>query len=394
MHLAANRDHTEVCQDADIPGADAPLAAGCRARWVFLSDLTEIDRTCWLDLAGRADDANAFLLPDFAVAAWRHLPTNRNDCLAIVEDVRTRRWLAAGVVRNEPASWRFPLPLLVGARSPHSYRSGLLLDAESAATALDTLLTLFSRAETGVHGLVFDGLRLDSQLVVELASAAERHGMSWRTSVELRSPAVRPELLSDEYLKQHWSRSRRKTLRQSRARLEKLGTVELRLISSPAEIPDAVSTFLMLESAGWKGVAGTACGSSQSTQRFIEEMVVGLSLTGNVLITELHAGDHLIASAINLVHRDELFAFKIGWDPQYASYGPGVLHEVELLQQARDRLRNCKLFDSCSRDGTYIARLWPERISVGTGRLTWGTSSALATRLTDSLRAAMRFVRG
>jgi CelD/BcsL family acetyltransferase involved in cellulose biosynthesis len=216
--------------------------------------------------------------------------------------------------------------------------------------------------------------------------------MHWRAIVELRAPAVRPALLSDDYLKWHWSRSRRKSLRQSRARLERLGSVALRLVSDPAEVPDAVCTFLELERSGWKGAAGTACGSSPATREFIEEMVAGLALSGSVLITELHAGEHLLASAINLVHRDELFAYQIGWDPQYAPFGPGVLHEVELLQAGRTALRHFSLFDSCSRDGTYIARLWPERLPVGTGRLTWGTSSLLATHLTDSLRAAVRFV--
>jgi CelD/BcsL family acetyltransferase involved in cellulose biosynthesis len=284
-----------------------------------------------------------------------------------------------------------PLAHLAAARNRHTFRSGLLLDAERSQAALDALLGYLVAAEPKRHGIEFTNLSLQSRLADELAAAAARHGYRFETDVDHKAPCVHAAEVDESYFQRHWSRSRRKSIRQAREKLGRLGPVSLQLHRHPSAVGNALPTFLRLEAAGWKGADGTACLCNTEDLEFVDEMVTGLAEHGQVVISELCAGSRIVSSAINLLHGDTLFAFKIGWDPDFASVGPGMLHEVELMR-AEPICGQVRFLDSCAADDSYIGRVWPERTPIGIGRLTWTPLSIWTSRLTVSLTVVRRFL--
>lgn len=274
----------------------------------------------------------------------------------------------------------------------YTFRTGLLLDADHAPKALDLLLSRITGGGWQYQGVEFPGLRYDSILARELMASVRRLGYTWRALGQKMVPALFPEIISDEYLIEHWSASRRKSFRRSRNKLAAVGPVEFRLHRDPVSVTSALDTFLRLESESWKGEEGTAMISNRCDEQFIREVVAGLAPHGNILISELTAGDRVAASALNFTAGTGLFAFKIGWDSELAHTSPGVLHEVELLQASQDRLRSFTLFDSCATETTYIAPIWPERIPVVTGLICSTSMARWCRRLLDAGLNAKRLV--
>ncbi len=364
-----------------------------RARTISVVDLSPWDLAQWRHLARRSCHQTPFLLPEFLLPAWKYLVPHQRHELALVEDVDTGRWLAAGCFRRGHTDRPFPVPHAVATHTDYTFLTGLLLDAECAPSVLDLFLQHLTQSSWFDHGVAFPGLRLDSRLAGELQAASTRLGFEWRTHRERLVPVIFPDLVSDAYFDEHWSKSRRKTLRRCRSRLEELGPVQLRLARHPDDVSDALEQFLRLERDSWKGEEGTACLSHPRHAAWIREAVMGLALHGNVVISSLMAGKRVAAVAINLVSGTNLFAFKIGWDGALAEASPGVLHEVELAREATGRLREFTLLDSCATEASYIAPLWPERIPVGTGMVCASQLAKWSQTALDTARTVKNLIR-
>lgn len=376
-----------------LDAAETPARGGrtgCRALPIHLDNLTSSDLARWRELAARSTDANAFLLPEFVLPGWRRLRTEKAGLLLVAADETTGDWLCAGVFADGTLSARMPLAHWAAARNRHAFRSGLLLDADRSQEALDALLAWLADSSPRRHGVEFTNLRLDSRVAAEISIAADRHELRIETVVDHFAPCVQSSMASADDVSRLWTKSRRKSIRQSLERLSRRGPVSLALHREPRSISEALPTFLRLEAAGWKGAEGTACLSNSEDLEFVEEMVTGLAEQGQVAISELRAGSIVVASAVNLMHADTLFAFKIGWDAEFADVGPGTLHEVELM---RSQLLppDVRLLDSCAMEDSYIGRVWPGRSPIGIARLTWTPLSRWTSRVADSLTVMRRF---
>lgn len=376
-----------------LDAAETPARGGrtgCRALPIHFADLSSADLNRWRALAARSTDANAFLLPEFVMPGWRRLRTEHPGRLLVAADEATGDWLGAGVFADGTLSPRMPLAHWTAARNRHAFRSGLLLDADRSQQALDALLSWLAAASPRRHGIEFTNLRLDSRVAAEISTAADRHGLRFETVIDHHAPCVQPSTVWTDDVSRLWTKSRRKSVRQSLERLSRRGPVSLALHRDPRSISEALPTFLRLEAAGWKGAEGTACLSNSEDLEFVEEMVTGLAQQGHVAISELRAGSIVVATAVNLLHADTLFAFKIGWDAEFADVGPGTLHEVELMRSPL-LPAEVRLLDSCAMEDSYIGRVWPGRSPIGIARLTWTPLSMWTSRLTDSLTVMRRF---
>lgn len=374
------------------PKRSPVISNGMRLRVLSSCEIDTTAIACWRNLMGRSCHQNPFLAPEFLLPAWRWLSPNQNHILMMVEGKTDRRWLAAGGFSLNQVTGTLPWPHILAATSHYTFRTGLIVDADRAADALDVLLTGLTAGGLMQQTVEIPGLRLDSTLARELAATAHQLRYSWQVTLPRNVPTVFPEIVSDEYLSEKWSSSRRKSLRRSKARLESCGPVHLRLHTEPREIARAIETFLQLEHDSWKGVAGTSCVSNYCDEMFIREMIGRMADQNRILISELCAGNQVIASALNLTAGSALFAFKIGWDRRWAAASPGVMHEAELMLAARDRLRNFTLFDSCATESSYLASIWPERILVATGILHPSRWSRWSEQLLQSGRLLQRWI--
>jgi CelD/BcsL family acetyltransferase involved in cellulose biosynthesis len=339
----------------------------------------------WRDLESRSCHVNAFLSPDFLLPAWKWLEPDGSSFLLTVEERRGGRLRALGCFQQSAASRSLPLPHLVAAKTIHSFRTGLLLDEDTADRTLDVWLR-YLRTQSKWGGVVFPSLRLDSILVQRMQSAVKACNLSWHTGTKIASAAFFPPIASEETLSSHLSTHRRKLLGRKQRHLESLGPVRLRRIERPNEVAQAIEQFLILEDAGWKGVEGSSLQSNFAAAEFLRSMATGFFERGRLVLTQLLAGDHVVASSINLQGASTLFAFKIGWDPQFAKASPGTLHQILLLPLVCQDFPEVTCLDSCARPGSFLEDIWPHRITIADAVIPTSRFGLSAVAAVESVR--------
>src|SRR5262249_20934562 len=136
-------------------------------------------------------------------------------------------------------------------------------------------------------------------------------------------------------------------VRRKRRRLAEHGAVSWCLTMGAEVGAEHAERLLALEHNGWKGEKGESMLSDPDHAQFCRQMVDGFRGAGRGFFCELMVGGRVIATANYLTSGDAGFAFKIGWDPEYAKCSPGILNEVEFVERAGDgRLSALQYIDS------------------------------------------------
>ncbi|MFN8095642.1 MAG: GNAT family N-acetyltransferase [Vicinamibacteria bacterium] len=356
------------------------------ARVHSLADVDAAFVAGWSDLERRALEPNAFLSPHFVLPAVRRLEPGLQPVILAARDAE-ERLVAIGVFRDRGASLRVPLRHLGAFRSRHSYLSGWLLDRDHAAAAMDAFVALLTRGGLPWHGMVFPYAPADEghRLMLE---ASARAGGRWFEYAR-RTRATLDVSAAGEPAIEALSSSRRKTLRRKRRQLEDAGPVEWRLRSG-SDLGRCVDRFLSLEDAGWKGQEGGSLLSTAAGEVFFREMIAGLAGEGRAFFTELSVGGTVVSSTCNLESGHEGFAFKIGWDPEYAAMSVGTLNEIELMRSAPACLRHLVRLDSGSEPGSYMDDLWRGRRILVDGFLATTAAGRVAARAAAVVRGVKR----
>ena len=152
--------------------------------------------------------------------------------------------------------------------------------------------------------------------------------------------------------------------------LSKLGAVTWHYLTGEDVTGDTVERFLELEHKGWKAAEGSSLASSSSHTAFFREMVEGFQSQHRVFFTELRLDGRAIASTCNLISGKAGFGFKIGWDPEYTRYSPGILNAFQLILHAPTYCTSMEMIDSCSSPQSFINNLWLEQRSLVTSAYT------------------------
>lgn len=120
--------------------------------------------------------------------------------------------------------------------------------------------------------------------------------------------------------------------RYERKALELYGEPRLRRITQPAEMPEAVERYGVLESSGWKGKEGTALHRTNIQGRFYAEVMARFALSGQAEVMELLLGDQLVASRLIVYGQDIAVTLKTTFNESLAQVAPGRLLLNRLLQ--------------------------------------------------------------
>ncbi|MEX0697946.1 MAG: GNAT family N-acetyltransferase [Dongiaceae bacterium] len=157
---------------------------------------------------------------------------------------------------------------------------------------------------------------------------------------------------------------RRKEVQRQLRRLADLGAVTIETATPPT--PSALESFLTLESAGWKGRAGTALASSRATAAFVRSAVASRATSGAARIDMLTVDGRPVAMLVSFIAGATAFTWKIAYDETFARFSPGA----QLMLEAAKRIfaeTSVSRIDSCADAGhPMIDRLWPGRMVVGT----------------------------
>lgn len=207
------------------------------------------------------------------------------------------------------------------------------------------------------------------------------------------------DVQADEYYRQTVRSKKRKELRRLRNRLNDEGVVELVRGCGDGGIDQWISDFLKLEQSGWKGKAGSALASHDTTRIFFTKVILAAHARGLADFASLTLNGLPIAMLATLINGGYGYSFKTCFDEDYARFSPGVLLQIEVMDLREQH--GLKLIDSCaSQDHPMIDSLWGQRRDVvrrsvslnGIFGYAITVVLRLAERLLDAVRAKIRAI--
>ena len=349
-----------------LPTVLHPLADNDRIRVCHYRSLDQIDATAiarWQDLADLAVHPNAYLAPDFVLPSLEFLMGDTPFLIAVSERKTDAGWqsIALGVFREMTPSKTVPFRHLQALRSPHGFLGGLLFRRSGHDLAVERFFADFVQCDHGPwRALVVADFPMFQLLSPQQLDALERSGSRWIECGRSQRASIRPSearpdwphgLLSSRSAKNYARRARKLATR---------GEVEHRLRRGD-DITDAtIESFLALEDTGFRKDAKTSLRSHSNHERFFRTMVTRLRDRDGVFFFELVLAGHVIASTCNLVSGSNGIAFKLGWDPNYAEYRPGIQNELAMVGAMRNELSHLQHTDSGALQGSFMERLWPD----------------------------------
>ena len=345
----------------------------------------------WESLEERALEPNAYLSPCFVLPALSYLCSKtevNNTVFIFVEQPKPCELDLAGVgvFVHSAGGLRFPLPHLRSFRSLHSYLSGFLLDRKHGEAALQAIFNFFCRNGGRWHGLDLACMPADGIQAELVFRVAREFGCQWHERERSTRSIFSPQDGGEAYLRTQLSAHRLKRLRQAWKRLEGKGKVEWRTVFGSEVTDSNVESFLELEHKGWKREDGKSLRSNLSHEAFFRELVNGFRRNKRLFFTELLLDGAVIASTSNLVVGNAGFAFKIGWDIEYADTSPGLLNEMAFVQRVSGRCRELTYVDSGAEEGSFIEHLWAGRRSLTHGTFSLTLAGRAALKIYASLR--------
>ncbi|WP_051134261.1 GNAT family N-acetyltransferase [Methylocystis sp. ATCC 49242] len=344
--------------------ADNRLSGGFAAFDVAELSLDQIDAAQgeWTSLAARALEPNAFFEPGFALAAALHFPPKARPVFIVVWSRQPgggRRMM--GLFPITPANpltgdgfIRLWLHKQAALATP-------LVDREKAVEVLEAFLD-WLEARSFARGIVFSRTTADGRFHAALADAARRKGRRMEILDSYERAALFAGGDADAVLARG-SRKRLNEIGRLRRRLAEMGRVDFDFAATPEEVRGATEEFLALEASGWKAGRGALL-SQASLTTFLRSATRLLAREGRCKIHALRLEGRPIAMGVLIESQRRNYYWKIAFDENFRSLGPGVqlVHEQTRLLLSRPEV---ELTDSCAiANHPMIDRLWPDRIGV------------------------------
>lgn len=357
------------------PMITQPLAADDSVRVCYYSSLDEMDgamQARWTDLADHAAHHNAYLRPEFVIPALRYLIDDAPFLLAVSERRLDSGWqsIGLGVLRIRERSRSVPFTHLETLRTTHTFLGGILL----RQSCLDEAVVRFFNDVVDCEHGAWRALRVQefplSELLTEShLSVLAAQGIRWLEAGATERAVIRPNQ-ADDWPRTLLSAKTRKNYERKYRKLGALGELQHRLVCDGDVDDQTIESFLTLEHTGFRRDAGTSLLSDPAQAEFFRELVRMARERNGVFFSELCLDGRPIASTCNLRSGDRGFAFKLGWDPQYKSYSPGIQNELALIGCMEPALNDLNHMDSGAMPGSFMEQVWPERQAVVDGVFT------------------------
>lgn len=171
-------------------------------------------------------------------------------------------------------------------------------------------------------------LLTDSPTRVVVEEYARRYRLPTGIWNAERSPYVEFAGSWDDYF-QTLSHNHRRNVGKGLRRLERLGRVELEMVTSPERLEAALADGMRIEASAWKENAGTAMLSRPDVQAFYETFGRHAAERGLLRLFFLSVDGRRIAFSYGLSYQDTIFVLKGGYDPEFSRYSPyNVLYSL------------------------------------------------------------------
>jgi len=320
----------------------------------------------WAKLEQIASESNAYLSPHFVLPALRRITPESKPVFVFVEDDRENDLLGVGIFERSRGTKRLPLPHLRAYQCPHSYLTGLLIHRDWIKPVLASFFSFFCDPGNHWYGIEFINRYADTVQASLTDEIASQFKIPWIGYSRKKRAVLIPKDSGPAYMEKHFSSKKKKFLRRCYRLLREAGAVRWRIVRGREIDRTCIDTFLRLEDMGWKAEEKTSLLRRRHDQ-FFREMIEGFARHGRAFFTELILGNKVIASTSNIISGNAGFAFKIGWDAEFARMSPGILNEAEFIRNVPDLFPDLEYIDSGAEEGSFIENLWPDRHTLISG---------------------------
>jgi CelD/BcsL family acetyltransferase involved in cellulose biosynthesis len=129
-------------------------------------------------------------------------------------------------------------------------------------------------------------------------------------------------------------RKLRSEIRRRRRRLEEQGELRLEVSDGGERLDELLAEGFRLEAAAWKGEAGTAIASDAATLRYYREGADWARRRGILRLAFLRLDGRPLAFDYCLEEAGVHYLLKIGYDPAFRRFGPGVIMREAMVARA------------------------------------------------------------
>jgi len=266
--------------------------------------------------------------------------------LAIMTVRSSQGGLAAIAPFMEERGFRVGVPCRIWSSmsNDHSCRFDLMMKERSEGEQIrivEALVAYLSRRRPRVHLIELQDFSIDSPVLTVLLDSASRSGQKIGLRPELETPFIPIEGKWPAYY-ESISGHLRRNLRRRRRQLEEQGRVEVVCVTGEesgigsADLSDHLREGFRIEAMAWKGSAGTAIRENESWVDFYQAWAQTAAERGWLRLYFLKLNGQPIAFYYALVYGRKLYYLKLGYDPAYARYSPGILLHQEILAAAFD----------------------------------------------------------
>jgi CelD/BcsL family acetyltransferase involved in cellulose biosynthesis len=137
---------------------------------------------------------------------------------------------------------------------------------------------------------------------------------------------------------EHLNSGRRSDLRRARRNAEKIGPLSFQnIIPSADKLEEVLTEVFRVESANWKGEAGSGLAYDPVIQGFYRRFSQLACEQGILRILLMKCGDQTAAVQLGVEYKNRFWLLKMGYDQNFSRYSPGELLIVESLRLAAER---------------------------------------------------------
>lgn len=213
------------------------------------------------------------------------------------------------------------------------------LPERERAAVFDALTGFLSARRPRIHLLELQDLPADSSTLIHLKAAAGRAGRRMGLRPSLETPILPITGPWESYF-ESVSGNLRRNLRRRRRQLEEQGKVSLTCVTGAAgtggldRLNESLEEGFKIEAMAWKGSAGTAIRENAAWAGFYLAWARAAAERGWLRLYFLNLNDRPIAFYYTVVYDRTIYYLKLGYDPAYARYSPGILLHQEILSSA------------------------------------------------------------
>ena len=211
---------------------------------------------------------------------------------------------------------------------PHSALADLLLDPTEPAELGDELAR--SVASSGLVDYV------DLYGLPKASRMAEALGPDLEVIERVESPVLELGDSWEDVYRAKTSSKTRNLHRRRRRQLAELGTLDVHVAREPEDLEPALEEAFRIHDLRWEGRPDGSGFTSPRGKTFHREAILALAELDVPRIVLLRLGDRAIAFHYYLALAGTMYVHRLGFDPAFARYSPGLVNTLDTIEAASD----------------------------------------------------------